>query len=1290
MKLQDYILQELTAKRISAAQAAQLLEQTKPVAEQHECVITGYSCMLPDADEPEEYWQNLLDKKDSIKSFPQQRIDDVVYLNEKSYKKYNGFNHRVGGYLDRIDMFDPDFFGISMRDAEIMDPAQRLFLMTAYKAFEHAGMTFNQLRQSRTGIFIGYSVSEENFFGIIDRADSNAILANQPALMAYRLAYLYDLTGPTMLIDTTCSSSLVAFHMACQSVMQGDCDQAIVAGVNIHLFPAIREISNLGIEAYDGRCKTFDARANGTNIGDGIAVVIIKRKDLALKHHDWIHAEIKGSAVNSDGHSNGITSPNPKAQADVILQAWKKAKLNPEHLSFIESHGTGTKLGDSVEVNGLSHAFRQHTSAKKICPLGAAKTNIGHLEATAGLAGLIKVLLCLRNRKLPPNLHFESCNPYIDFNNTAVKPCNELIDWTDTQDKLSAGLSSFGISGTNCHVVLEQAENKNISTNTNNELEIIYISARHPESLHVLIKKYSDLISSDVSFSLHDFSYATLHTRNHFQHRLVCVARNLAELKDQLTGILLKHRENNSLDIGGIKNVFMSDVNTINSLSGCVFPTELTALQMHSLQCYLSGDQPDEAGDIHEANTKIPLPTYPFHLKRCWPNLTVVRQSLEERVNNLFYELRWEHEPYSSAPVNLLALDNACVIAFNEEGKNPAILDYISNKGMRIINVIAGSQYSEIEPDCFTININNESDYHSLFNALSQRQIEIKAILHLLDKVDAKDNFSDMDNLILSQASGAFSAFHIVRAMMKYYGEKYVKWIAMTSHACSINDADAMNLDPTRSPAIGIHKVISQEFPKVQSIIVDMDNAPLDSNVFEHLYQEIFLQDNYKEHLIAYRHGKRYVQVTHSMDTSHLTKSSPLIVENGVYLIMGGTGYLGMETALYLAKQAKVHIIITGRQNAAFLNQPDLQINETLSKRQKRQLEIADQIRLLGSRLTFLMTDATSADTYDIVKNQLQLLDGKLNGVFLAIKNISHQRLDVVSTQDFTNNILAKLKATWVADRLRNDFNADFIALFSSISSLTGGPTGADCCASNIFLDAFEQYRNRSGALTLTMNYTLIDADDGSLLSDRMSMIPPLSKEEFIGCLEKCLNHKIHFAMMVNFNSQVMNMVLPFMKIRFSPQLLKHFKSGKDAGVIEAANDKRHTPSATPVTNVNNAFTLDEINLCMNDIWEEVLGNKNLKAGDNFFDLGGDSISAVKLMHLITTRLKIELDVSTLYSYPTMNALSQFLFNQINPDLITSNEKNDKSDTYLDDVLDSINNKELDLDQAIAMLSGKK
>ena len=372
-KLKDFILDQVSQKRLTAIEAMQLLNelQESNISKAEEFAVIGIACKLPQAANIEEFWDNLIQKRDAIGPFPKNRIQDVKCVNQKTFDMFRGLNCRIGAYLDRIDLFDHTFFGMTPAETRVMDPQQRLFLETAVEALENAGLTEDVLKESKTGVYVGFSINDDNYIDILSKDDPNIALGNQPSVLAYRLSFLYDLRGPTMIIDTACSSSLVAVHLACQAIATGDCEQAIVGGINIRLFPAIREINNLGIEAYDGRCKSFDEKANGTNIGDGVTALIIKRKDLAERDGDYIHAIIKGSAVNSDGNTNGITAPNPEAQADVIVKAWKKAGIDPEKLNFVETHGTGTKLGDPIEITGLTYAFNEFTSKKQFCALGA-------------------------------------------------------------------------------------------------------------------------------------------------------------------------------------------------------------------------------------------------------------------------------------------------------------------------------------------------------------------------------------------------------------------------------------------------------------------------------------------------------------------------------------------------------------------------------------------------------------------------------------------------------------------------------------------------------------------------------------------------------------------------------------------------------------------------------------------------------------------------------------------------------------------------------------------------------
>ena len=359
-----------------------------------------------------------------------------------------------------MDGFDADFFGISPREAECMDPQQRLLLEVAWEALEDAGQVPARLAGTSVGVFIGISTSDYGRMRGADRVtgDSYSISGNAPSIAANRLSYVLNFRGPSLAVDTACSSSLVAVHLAIRSIQSGESTVALAGGVNLILSPEIsKQLASAGFLASDGRCKTFDSRADGYVRGEGAGIVVLKPLEQAIVDGDPVYAVIRGSAINQDGRTNGLTAPSLEAQAEVLREAYRSAGVLPGRAQYVEAHGTGTLLGDPIEASALGTVLAEGRPSGELCSLGSVKSNIGHLEAAAGVAGLIKVALALHYREIPASLHYQAPNPHIPFAKLQLQVQRELTRWPETNPASLAGVSSFGFGGTNAHVVVESA-----------------------------------------------------------------------------------------------------------------------------------------------------------------------------------------------------------------------------------------------------------------------------------------------------------------------------------------------------------------------------------------------------------------------------------------------------------------------------------------------------------------------------------------------------------------------------------------------------------------------------------------------------------------------------------------------------------------------------------------------------------------------------------------------------------------------------------------------------------------
>jgi myxalamid-type polyketide synthase MxaB len=517
--------------------------------------IVGMACRFPGgADSPSALWDLLVRGVDAITDVPAERWSVERFYDPnpdapgKTYVRQGGFlGQPLGG-------FDAHFFGISPREAAFVDPQQRLLLEVAWEAFEDAGLPPDQLSGSRTGTFMGVMALDGLGLQMVpgNRAlmGPHSATANAPTLCSNRISYAFNLLGPSVSLDTACSSSLVAVHYACQSIWSGECARALAGGVNLMFGPNYPILMSKGrFLSPDGRCKAFDERANGYGRGEGAGVVILEPLSVALQEGHPIHAVIRGTAVNQDGHTPGITVPSQSAQEALLREACRRAGVSPREVQYVEAHGTGTSIGDVIEANALGNVLGAGRQGGQPCLIGSVKTNIGHLEAAAGVAGLIKTVLCLKHRQVPGNLHFVTPNPKIPFDDLHLRVPTGIIPWPPSSGgpvsggsrPRLAGVNSFGFGGTNAHVILEEAPASGDRSqesgvrgqgSAEERPHLLPLSARSPRALAALAGSYAEFLAGGPS--LPDLYFSASVTRSHHEHRLALIAESRDELARQL------------------------------------------------------------------------------------------------------------------------------------------------------------------------------------------------------------------------------------------------------------------------------------------------------------------------------------------------------------------------------------------------------------------------------------------------------------------------------------------------------------------------------------------------------------------------------------------------------------------------------------------------------------------------------------------------------------------------------------------------------------------------------------
>ncbi|MEM1171409.1 MAG: alpha/beta fold hydrolase, partial [Cyanobacteria bacterium P01_H01_bin.35] len=568
---EEKLLAQLQAGEISLENAESLLLETEAKTPQQKAkakqstsventdiAIIGISCKYPGSNNWQEFWKNLKNGVDSVTEISPEKWQQKNWFNpdpensDTSYSKWSGF-------LDDVDKFDPFFFKISPGEAKYIEPQQRIFLEEAYHAIEDAGYSPESFKGKQCGVFVG--AANGDYVELLLRSglhtNRQVLTGNSVSVLPARIAYFLDLRGPVMAIETACSSSLVAIHQACESIQKGESELALAGGITLMLTPTQNIVtSQFRMLSPEGRCKTFDASASGIVWSEGCGIILLKPYDKAIQDKDNIYGVIKASGINYDGKTNGITAPSGQSQIALEKRVYEKFQINPESISFVEAHGTGTPLGDPIEVDSLTQVYSEYTNSKQYCAISSVKTNIGHTAWAAGVASVIKAVLCLKYQKLVPSLHFNEANPYLDLENSPFYVNTEYKDWEIAEGKpRRVAVSSLGFSGTNAHAILEEApfevrsrrgewpfartvggedNGKNEEDKDERPFHILTLSAKSEKALTDLVSRYQSYLENNPEIRLADLCYTTNTGRTHFEHRLAIVTSDKQKLAEKL------------------------------------------------------------------------------------------------------------------------------------------------------------------------------------------------------------------------------------------------------------------------------------------------------------------------------------------------------------------------------------------------------------------------------------------------------------------------------------------------------------------------------------------------------------------------------------------------------------------------------------------------------------------------------------------------------------------------------------------------------------------------------------
>ena len=998
--------------------------------------IIGFHGRFPGSDDPESFWEGLLQNRDEVKEVTRFQIPNP-----------SGVRMRAG-MLDKVDEFDPYFFKISPKEAREMDPQQRLLLEGTWELFERAGYSYSSLNGTRTGVFIGVMNSDYLHEAIKFGKSLGVGSGVSPAILANRISYFYNFKGPSMPVETACSSSLVAVHLACQSLRLGESEMAVAGGVNVLLSPDyFIEFDKNGMLSKDGKCKAFDKSADGYVRGEGMGLVLLKPLSAAIRDRDRIYAVIKGSAVNHDGKTNGLSAPSPQAQADVIKRAYEVSGVHPETVTYIEAHGTGTPLGDPIEFEGLIRAFRTFTDKKQFCALGTVKTNIGHLESAAGVAGLIKIILMFKHRMMPKSLHLNEINPMIDAENSPFYFLTENRRW-DGERPRRAGISSFGYGGLNCHVVLEEFQESALpdSAGKLEKPELFLLSAYTEEALRKQVKRFETYVAEHPDIALSDICYTLLTGRELLPFIIVIAVKDREDLISKLricsqVGRLhqVEHPDicfiDKKGDVSRIIDDFQKKSATFAMVSEVV-KRVINAIrhrnmeELAALKVWLSG-------------RPVILPTYPFERESYWLEAVVPTmekpaedeppaEEASSHCQDMLYVAEWHAKPGDD-------------LKSDGNGSEPLILISesadLSEKLSRLMEQKGRS--------CVVISMADDNWAAAAEEQFRQRKISTVIFAGSLESngFGRSEQRTTLENFLKA-------------AKLLKHSKEPVSLLVVLFDGHMVTGKEE-KLDPLMSALWSMAIVVQQEYKHVTVRGIDVSSDESMEQVSFCIGME--LERKPSGRLVAYRDGERWEQ--EFVRIHQPEKRRRFDTEGKVFWITGGLGDIGLSLAAYLAEKGRCTVYLTGRMPLPDRAKWDEWLfHHGEDDPTSRKILAIRSIERSGSKIELAPGDVTNFAEMSSVMQRIESESGRLDGVFhlagIAGKGKPIYKLEPV---DLHETLAPKMVGIQVLDRVTREIELELFVAYSSISAIVGGIGMLDYSAANGYLSAYAQRQRYLG-----------------------------------------------------------------------------------------------------------------------------------------------------------------------------------------------------------------------------------
>jgi acyl transferase domain-containing protein/enoyl-CoA hydratase/carnithine racemase/acyl carrier protein/SAM-dependent methyltransferase len=975
------------------------LARPAPRGRAGDVAVIGMWGRFPDAPDPEAFWANLAAGRCSVREVPAER--------------WRGADGQVGAWLSGVDEFEPELFNLSPLDAESMDPQQRLFLEAAWCALEDAGYGGRASEPRRFGVFVG--TGSGDYLRLLQAAGqgdtAQAFLGSSSSLLPSRIAYVLDLRGPTVAIDTACSSSLVAVHLACEAVLAGQCEAALAGGVAVMCTPQMHLwTGSAGMLSPTGTCAPFAASADGIVLGEGVGVVVLKRLDRALADRDHVHGVIRASGTNGDGRTNGITAPSATAQEELLVAVHERAGIRPEDLGYVEAHGTATRLGDPIEVGALTRAFRRGTSRRGYCGIGSLKGNIGHTTMAAGVAGLMKVLMALRHRELPPSLHCREPNPAIDFEGSPFFVVGERRTWEPGPDgRRTAAVSSFGFSGTNCHLVVEEPPEAAPAAE-GDAYALVPISARTEEAL---ARRLEDLAGRlEPGAGPWDVAFTLGVGRAHLPVRTALVVGRREDLAARLSAALEERRAGGRPAADGLAEGW--DREPLALLRRAREAGDEPLLRS-ALEALAAGYE--RGGDLDWASVyrgrdgrRIELPVYPFSRRRYW----VSAAGEEGDQGPTILVPTWREVPPAGAkpePGRRAAL-------LHSGGKDPLV------PALRAVH--AGDDVIAMPLD-------------EAPRALAAGGAPLDVVTVLATAADPAAP-PELD-------ASTLGAFRLVKALIAAGHDRRPLTLRLVV-AGAVPVADGEPVWPHAAGLVGLAGAVAAEHPRWSVGCIDVGAGPLD-----HADLARRIRAEPCEHRLVALRGERRLVRDLAPAPGLRSRPTPFRAD-GNYLVLGGAGGIGSILSRHLAATVRARVAWVGRRPPS---------QEILAR-------IAE-IESLGGHAVYLQADAADPVALRRAVTDIRARLGPIHGVFHAALVLRDRRLADLDEADLTDVLAPKVAGSAALAAALGDESPDFLAFFSSAASFTDSGGQGNYAAASTFEDAFALSLRQQGLPACVVNW---------------------------------------------------------------------------------------------------------------------------------------------------------------------------------------------------------------------------